>query len=244
MRISTKTIPGAIVAITMAVAAATANAQEGEVRLTPDKAHVDVKVGNQGFRIERNQDQNHEITGAFAKTSRKCPPFCIQPRNVAPGVTTVAELEFFDFIEKKVNTGRGLVIDARTPSWYQRGTIPGSVNIPFTVFGKASGDLELIEAMELVGARQMAAESSSGFSLAKALSAMGISGDAAGGDEIRWDFSRAKELLLWCNGPWCGQSPRAIRNLLDLGYPASKLYYYRGGMQMWQMLGLTTVVPE
>ncbi|MGB0712159.1 MAG: rhodanese-like domain-containing protein [Gammaproteobacteria bacterium] len=227
----------------LALGGGAAHAKDGEVRLTKDKAHIDVKVGNKGYRIERNQDQDHQITGAFAKTSRKCPPFCIQPRSVAPGVTTVAELEFFDFVEEKVNTGRGLIIDARTPSWHQRGTIPGSVNIPFTAFGKPSGDLELIEAMETIGARQMAAESSSGFSLAKALSAIGIAEDASGGD-IRWDFSRAKELLLWCNGPWCGQSPRAIRNLLDLGYPASKLYYYRGGMQMWQMLGLTTVVPE
>jgi len=47
--------------------------------------------------------------------------------------------------------------------------------------------------------------------------------------------------MLWCNGPWCGQSPHAIRGLLDLGYPAEKLYYYRGGMQAWQSLGLTVV---
>ncbi|MGB5520728.1 MAG: hypothetical protein WBO73_20030, partial [Gammaproteobacteria bacterium] len=59
-----------------------------------------------------------------------------------------------------------------------------------------------------------------------------------------WDFSEAKQILLWCNGPWCGQSPRAIRALISLGYPAEKLYYYRGGMQMWQSLGLTTVLPS
>ncbi len=59
-----------------------------------------------------------------------------------------------------------------------------------------------------------------------------------------WDFSEARQLLLWCNGPWCGQSPRAIRALISLGYPAEKLYYYRGGMQMWQSLGLSTVVPS
>ena len=59
-----------------------------------------------------------------------------------------------------------------------------------------------------------------------------------------WDFSRAKTLVLWCNGMWCGQSPRAIRGLLRLGYPAKKLRYYRGGMQAWQSLGLTVVEPE
>lgn len=67
-----------------------------------------------------------------------------------------------------------------------------------------------------------------------------------GGDQIteHWDFSNAKELLLWCDGPWCGQSPRAIRGLMAAGYPAGKLYYYRGGMQMWQSFGLTTVLPK
>ena len=60
----------------------------------------------------------------------------------------------------------------------------------------------------------------------------------------RWDFSHAKDLLLWCDGPWCDQSPRAIHGLISAGYPAEKLYYYRGGMQMWQSLGLTTVMPK
>jgi len=56
-----------------------------------------------------------------------------------------------------------------------------------------------------------------------------------------WDFSNSKELILWCNGPACGQSPRAINGLLKVGYPPEKLFYYRGGMQMWQLFSLTTV---
>ena len=28
------------------------------------------------------------------------------------------------------------------------------------------------------------------------------------------------------------------------GYPGDKIKYYRGGMQMWQLWGLTTVVPS
>lgn len=58
-----------------------------------------------------------------------------------------------------------------------------------------------------------------------------------------WDFSNANELLLWCNGPWCDQSPRAINALVQAGYPAAKLRYYRGGMQLWKILGLTTIQP-
>ena len=47
------------------------------------------------------------------------------------------------------------------------------------------------------------------------------------------------EIALFCNGPWCGQSPTAIRRIIEAGYPAEKISYYRGGMQVWRMLGLT-----
>lgn len=58
------------------------------------------------------------------------------------------------------------------------------------------------------------------------------------------DFSNAIELCLFCNGPWCDQSPRAIKALIKAGYPASKLKYYRGGMQVWKIFSLTTVLPQ
>lgn len=57
----------------------------------------------------------------------------------------------------------------------------------------------------------------------------------------RWDCSAAHEVLLFCNGAWCGQSPTAIRAMLREGYPAARIRYYRGGMQAWKSLGLTTV---
>ncbi len=46
-------------------------------------------------------------------------------------------------------------------------------------------------------------------------------------------------LVMFCNGPWCGQSPEAIRRIIKAGYPAEKISYYRWGMQGWRMLGLT-----
>ncbi len=67
----------------------------------------------------RNQDNKAVINPGFAKTSRKCPPFCIQPHNVAPGVKTVGELEVIKFMEKG-----GLIIDARTIEWHVKGTSP------------------------------------------------------------------------------------------------------------------------
>lgn len=47
------------------------------------------------------------------------------------------------------------------------------------------------------------------------------------------------DLVLFCNGPWCGQSPTAVRRIISAGYPADKISYYRWGMQGWRMLGLT-----
>ncbi|TDE36710.1 rhodanese-like domain-containing protein [Antarcticimicrobium sediminis] len=54
-----------------------------------------------------------------------------------------------------------------------------------------------------------------------------------------FDCANAKPVALFCNGPWCGQSPAAARRMIEAGYPADKIHYYRGGMQVWRMLGLT-----
>ena len=59
-----------------------------------------------------------------------------------------------------------------------------------------------------------------------------------------WICDGAKPVALFCNGPWCGQSPTAIRAMISVGYPADKIYYYRGGMQVWRMLGLTVIEPK
>lgn len=55
------------------------------------------------------------------------------------------------------------------------------------------------------------------------------------------DVEGLKSVALFCNGPWCGQSPTAARRMIAAGYPAERIYYYRGGMQVWRMLGLTVV---
>jgi len=55
---------------------------------------------------------------------------------------------------------------------------------------------------------------------------------------LKW-VNEAKRVALFCSGIWCGQSPTAIRNMIDAGYPAERISYYRGGMQVWRLLGLT-----
>ena len=52
------------------------------------------------------------------------------------------------------------------------------------------------------------------------------------------ELDRERPAIFFCNGPQCPQSPTAIRNLLEAGYPADKILYYRGGMHDWVTLGL------
>lgn len=44
------------------------------------------------------------------------------------------------------------------------------------------------------------------------------------------ELDQTKKTIFFCNGPQCLQSPSAIKKLLDAGYPAEKILYYRGGM--------------
>jgi len=186
------------------------------VNITKAIASVDVKHGGSTVKVERNQDTKAVIEAGFAKTSRPCPPFCAQPMVVADGVKTIGEAEVVDLMQGDIASGSALLVDARTPDWHAKGTIPGSISVPYTDVGKNADDVSLEDAMESFGVKQ--------------------AGD-------KWDFSGAKTLVLWCNGPWCGQSPAAIRGLLAHGYPAGKLIYYRGGMQLWKIFGLTVSKP-
>ena len=215
-----------------------AYAKDISVKITKEKGYSTVHADGGLIKISRIQDTSHVISGSFSKTSRPCPPFCINPLSIDDDVKTVAELEVIEFMETTMYRGEGVIIDARTPSWYKAGTIPGSINIPFTSFEKDPGSVELAELFESLGA----VERDEVNPILLLVESTGL----LGGDQKteKWDFSDAKELLLWCNGPWCGQSPRAIQALLQAGYPAEKLYYYRGGMQMWQSLGLTTIQPK
>jgi rhodanese-related sulfurtransferase len=209
------------------------------VQLTEDKPYLHVIFEGRSVKVQRIQDPDYELKGYYAKTSRKCPPFCLKPISPAPGIRTIGEVEMFDFMENQLRDGTGILIDARTPAWYKRGTIPGSVNIPFTVLTKSDEDPEMISALKRFGAKERA--QGPGF-FEKLLKKWGWEDNPYLTD--KWDFSGAKLLVLYCNGPACGQSPRAIRGLIKVGYPKDKIWYYRGGMQMWQVWGLTTVVPK
>ncbi len=195
-----------------------AGEEEIAVGISQDIAYVDVMHNGETVRIQRNQSTKNTINPAYARTSRDCPPFCIQPAQLAEGVETIAELEMLEYL-RQVSAGNSdvLVIDSRTPDWVSKGTIPGSVNIPWTLIKPGAG--------------------ADPFSIADILeqrfNAISLEG--------LWDFSNAKTLVLFCNGMWCGQSPTNIKTLLRFGYPPQKLKWYRGGMQAWESLGLTVV---
>ena len=195
------------------------------VNIVKGMASVEVMHNGKKVSIMRNQDQKNTVNPAFAKTSRKCPPFCIQPMQVVPGVETVGELEVLGYLKRISGGDRTLVvIDSRTPDWVGRGTIPGSTNIPWN---KINVDVE--------GSFELEAEADS-------LSDILVDQFGARLIDGKWDFRNAKTLVLFCNGIWCPQSSINIKTLTKLGYPTYKLKWYRGGMQDWVSVGLTTVM--
>lgn len=192
-----------IAALSLIAFALPAQAEDIAVKITGKTASVTVQTQNGPVEIKRNQDGNATINPKYAKTSRNCPPFCIQPISPAPGVTTVGELELLDFIK-----AGGKLVDGRTVEWHADGTIPGAINMPYT---------EMAGRLDELGCTR---------------------------EGEKWDCAKAEKVLMFCNGPWCGQSPMAIRAMIREGYPADKILYYRAGMQGWHQLGLTVVEGE
>ena len=207
------------------------------IPLVEGKPYLHVIHEGRSVKVQRVQDPAYELKGYFARTARKCPPFCIKPISAADDVATIAEPEMFEFMENELRDGLGMLIDARTKKWFDKGTIPGSVNIPFTELSKEPGSEEMQRYLKLFGGKKRDAGS-----LELAMEQLGLM-DGKHKTE-KWDFSEAKTLVLWCNGPACGQSPRAINGLLKAGYPADKILYYRGGMQMWLLFGMNIVTSK
>ncbi len=58
------------------------------------------------------------------------------------------------------------------------------------------------------------------------------------------DFSGAFDLVLFAGGADDGLAAAAVRNLLDAGYPPTKLKFYRGGLKAWDGLGLSLAAGQ
>jgi len=138
-----------------------------------------------------------------------CPPFCIQPMNIE-NVKTVGELEVLKFIEVLKKKKPKLLIDARSNILYKTYTIPGAINIPYTML--EDGNEYQKKILTLLGAKK---------------------------HNKQWEFKKVPTLLIFGNSDEEDQATQAIKKLLKLSYPAHKILYYRGGVSAWKRLGLT-----
>ncbi len=213
------------------------NKETRRVDLMPGVYSIDVIHHGKTLEIKRQQDPDATINPRFAKISRPCPPFCIQPMQLAPGIETIGEIEMLAYLQQAGKDDSILVIDSRITQWVEKGTIPGSIHIPWTSLARTQGAttkaivhiLREHFGMELIEGKNCA-------DVSKAL--------AKNAPEKVFNFQNAKTLVLFCNGNWCAQTPNTIEALLSFGYPPEKLKYYRDGMQGWESLGLTTVVDK
>ncbi|NVJ53421.1 MAG: rhodanese-like domain-containing protein [Campylobacteraceae bacterium] len=193
---------------------------------------VEVKFNDKTYNIKRIHDEEcRNINGAdpiniwsgnYAKEglSSKCVKKFITtvgkitPMKITEKVQTIGEIEVINFIKKSQNRDDMLLIDARLPSWFLQMSIPTAENIPFPYFNKDKYPDDFYDVLDMIGVKEVS--------------------------KGKYDFSKAKELVLFCNGAWCPQSTLAIENLIKLGYPQEKISWYRGGMYSWKMLNLTT----
>jgi len=203
--------------LTIAALSSLLSAEDVLVKITQDIPQVKINDSGVNITIKRIQDTANRLTDDFAKTSRICPPHCIPKMKIEDGIKTIGELELIDFIKNKVYKKKGILVDARLKEFYVLETIPGAINIPFTIAETKSKKVT--------------------ESLFKALGAK-VKSDGS------YDFSNAKELAIFCSGLWCSASVSLAKNLADKGYPKEKILWYRDGLQAWKLLGLTTVVHK
>ena len=171
---------------------------------------VEFEFGGQVFSIRRGADGDVALPNRYSQATRTCPEHCIEPATAAQGVATLSELEIFTFMQQNVSTGSGLLVDARLPAELSGGSIPGAISVPAATLVTNNPYRE---------------------DLLLALGAKGALG--------QMDFSGAFDLLVFDDGPWSPTARQAVQLLLDAGYPAQKILYYRGGLQMWHIFGLT-----
>ena len=193
------------------------SADLGEVLLSKGVKSVNISLLNgESFIIQRNQTPGNTITDLYSSTTVGS----IQPMILAPGIETIGELDVIDYLQQAQTDSNIILVDTRTPFWFSRMRIPGSVNVPYSLFKDELSAFETVEKF------------------------FNVKID----DKGKLDFSQAMTIVGYCNGHFCGQTPSAFKreafSLINIGYPPAKLKYYRGGMQAWSALGLTVIGDE
>jgi rhodanese-related sulfurtransferase len=185
-----------------------------EMRVFPDQPQVELTINGKTVIIARTQDADAVLSDA-ARVAPACPPNCIQPMSAAPGVMAFGAAEVIGFLQGEATVGSGLLIDLRLPDAFGQGHVPGAVNVPHVTLSPDNPAQGDI------------------------LKALGVSVTPDGGP----DFAAAPALTLYGEGPFSPVAVEAIGYLLAAGYPAERLYYYRGGVQEWRQFGLTLAEP-
>lgn len=206
--------------------------------LKPDMPYIFVVHNGRSIKIQRDIDDSYkarmDIRGTMIQSADSCPPFCLQPQNLDMPVETVGEIEIVDFMMTKLRDGSGVLVDIRSKKSYEYSTIPGSVNYFVQLIQQGLGDEEFEKMLMALGAEKR--KDVNAFD--KALESIGLKDTSMLTDD--WDFTEAKELVIWSNSAIEGAPVIAIENLLAAGYPETKLKWYRGGMASWQYWGFTT----
>jgi rhodanese-related sulfurtransferase len=212
-----------ILLFTLTLPAMTKNLEHEGVTVKSDTKTYNVKriIPEECKKVPINN--NMLWTGNYANP--KVPEACkstyvhtkgrLLPMHLDHDLETYGELEVLATLKEMQTNKEILLIDSRNEEWFEYRTIPGAINMPFRYF-KYRDDYE--------------------FHFEYALQHLGVTKNKEG----EYDFSKAKTLVLFCNGPWCSQSPSMIFALLEIGYPAEKLKWYRGGMQDWLGAGMTS----
>jgi len=140
----------------------------------------------------------------------------ISPIQIDEDISTYGELEVLAFMKQMQTDDSMMLIDVCREEFYDYRTIPGAVNMPFHHFKER-------ESFE--------------FEFEQHLRELGV---YINEKDDSLDFTKAKTIVIFCNGPWCSLSVSMIEVLLDIGYPAEMIKWYRGGMQEWLGTGMTS----
>jgi rhodanese-related sulfurtransferase len=194
--------------------------------------HINDKGEIKGMTVKRDIDPicknihiSNEVIWQGNYASPKVPEACkstfvtcagqsIFPMQLHQKIETYGEVEVMEFIKQMQEHESMLLIDTRAGKWYTYRTIPGAINIYYKYIMKPHIFQDDYEA---------------------SLDRLGVIGK-----KKPFDFSKAKTILLFCNGAWCSQSPKMVKSLLALGYPPEKIKWYRGGMEDWLGLSMST----
>jgi rhodanese-related sulfurtransferase len=187
--------------------------KEYKIERQVDKNCLKIALDSDTFKDENiNKNIPNECKKTFITT-----PGVIQPFVINEKIKTIGEIEVLDFIYNKSSKepNKYALVDTRKNSWFELETIPSAINVPFEDY---EYDEYFVKEYE------------------NAYKNLGIKII----EKDKFDLTNAKEVIFFCNGAWCPISSKSIEYLLSIGYPADKMSWYRGGINSWNLLSLTT----